>query len=317
MNKTIFISGISGIVGYGIAKSIYKNKNIKIIGSSIYNNTIASKYCDFFELAPHSDSEDYFEWLNEIIKKYNVDMIIPAIEIDMYLWNNNLDKINNNCFVLLNNNKLIKLCENKWNFYEKLNQYLPKYAIPTYNHIPENLNFPMIIKPKKGFASQGIHIIKNYSDLKQYKHLLETHIIQPVIGSDCKEYTVSAFFDRNHQLLAHITLKRKLSKLGFTEEASVCSIDNLDNALNELALVFKPIGPTNFQFRLDGKQLKLLEINPRISSSTSIRNAFGYNETKMSINYFLNNKKIKQPKIKNGYAIRYTEDYIIYDSDNI
>ena len=61
---------------------------------------------------------------------------------------------------------------------------------------------------------------------------------------------------------------------------------------------------------------KLLEINPRISSSTSIRAAFGYNECKMAIEYYLENKKPEQPFIKQGRAVRYIEDYIFYENRN-
>ena len=80
-----------------------------------------------------------------------------------------------------------------------------------------------------------------------------------------------------------------------------------------MAKVFKPVGPTNFQFRLDRDTIKLLEINPRISAATSIRAALGYNESVMSVNYFLNNQiptKIDKSKIQNKRAIRYIEDYI-------
>ena len=63
----------------------------------------------------------------------------------------------------------------------------------------------------------------------------------------------------------------------------------------------------------------MLEINPRISSSTSLRKAFGYNEAEMCIDYFLNNSKtvIEKTNIKKGAAQRYIEYYITYDSYNI
>ena len=112
-------------------------------------------------------------------------------------------------------------------------------------------------------------------------------------------------------------MKRKLSKQGYTELAQVVCEPELKDIINKLAKIFKPIGATNFQFRKHFGKWKLLEINPRISSSTSLKTAFGYNECKMSIDYFLNNKDINQPVIKQGSAIRYTEDYIIYDSNNI
>jgi carbamoyl-phosphate synthase large subunit len=110
-----------------------------------------------------------------------------------------------------------------------------------------------------------------------------------------------------------MTLKRKLSKDGFTDKAEVVELENIEEVLRSLCEVFKPIGPTNFQFRKDNSGLKLLEINPRISSSTSIRAKFGYNESLMAIDYFLEGKTIEQPRIKKGKAIRYIEDLIIYE----
>jgi hypothetical protein len=89
---------------------------------------------------------------------------------------------------------------------------------------------------------------------------------------------------------------------------------NFDDILCKLAFHFKPIGPTNFQFRFDSGNFKLLEINPRISSATSIRTKLGYNETKMSIDYFLFNilpTKIDRNQILKKRAIRYTEELIL------
>jgi carbamoyl-phosphate synthase large subunit len=63
--------------------------------------------------------------------------------------------------------------------------------------------------------------------------------------------------------------------------------------------------------------LKLLEINPRISSATSIRAAFGYNESIMSVDYFLRGKVPMQPVVRKGVAIRYAEEHIFYDRNTL
>ena len=138
-------------------------------------------------------------------------------------------------------------------------------------------------------------------------------MIQPIVGTDEEEYTTSAFCDGIGGFFAYMTLKRKLSKDGFTDKAEVVELENIEDTLRSLCEVFKPIGPTNFQFRKDNSGLKLLEINPRISSSTSIRAKFGYNESLMAVDYFLEGKTIEQPVIKKGKAIRYIEDLIIYE----
>jgi hypothetical protein len=57
--------------------------------------------------------------------------------------------------------------------------------------------------------------------------------------------------------------------------------------VDTLARLFRPVGPTNFQFRRHNGVYLPLEISPRLSSSTSLREAFGTNDAEMCIEYFL------------------------------
>lgn len=177
---------------------------------------------------------------------------------------------------------------------------------------------PFILKPRCGYGSKGIVKIETRENYELYKSKIGSDLfIQEYVGNDNEEYTISGFFDKESNLKAHIVMKRKLSKEGFTEIAEVVFKRDIVSIIIELAAIFKPVGPTNFQFRKDNGNWKLLEINPRISSSTSIRSAFGYNEAKMCVEYFLEGKEVEQPKIKTGKAIRYVEDFIVYDSNYI
>lgn len=323
MKKTILVSGASGIVGYGILRSLLKNnEQYTLIGTTIYSDSIAPAFCNIFELAVPTNSENYFEWLFSIIKKYKIDMIIPSIEADMYLWNEHRKEIESTgTFVLLNNSQLINLCQDKWNFYTQLQPLIQEYFIPTTDDLSKNIfGYPYILKPKKGFGSKGIIRIHNEEDYQKYKDKITKDLImQPIIGTDDEEYTVSAFFDQEHKLIDYLPLKRKLSSNGYTEYAEVVNYDFSD-ILEKIASVVKPLGPTNFQFRLDkNDNMKLLEINPRISSSTSIRASLGYNESQMGVDYFLNGKipeKVDKESIKNCKAVRYVEEYIFDDSFN-
>ena len=318
--KTILVSGASGIVGYGILKSLKKCGNVKTIGTTIYDDSIAPVFCDIFELAPKTNSPEYLDWLIRIISKHSVDMIIPGIEVDMSFWNKKRQEIQSTgTFVLLNNSNLISLCLDKWEFYKKLEENNFENKIystitPDYNA----LNYPVLLKPRCGFGSKGIVKVLHREILEKCKTEIGKELmLQEYIQGDDSEITASAFFDSNSNINAYMMLERKLSTSGFTEKAKVVFVPEIKTCIDKLAKIFNPVGPTNFQFRKDDAGIwRLLEINPRISSSSSIRMAFGYNEAKMCVDYFLNEKKIKQPEIKNGHAIRYTEEYIFYENSN-
>lgn len=315
--RTILVSGASGIVGYGVLKSL-RNQNLNLIGTSIYSESPANCFSDKFLLAPKTSDATYLDWLLSTIQHYRVDMIIPCIEDDMYLWNREREKLNKVTFPLLNSNPLIQLCRDKWLFYNHLIKYAPDYAIESsldnnFMLLVKKFGLPFLLKPRQGFASKGIIYVNNLSTFSTYQHKIGTELMaQPIVGDNNHEYTVSAFFDKNSNLCCYNQLRRKLAKTGFTEFAETVSLNGIELILNRLSAIFKPVGPTNFQFRYASGKLKLLEINPRISSSTSIRSAFGYNESLMSIKYFIDGIVPSLLPSRKGKAFRFTEDFIIY-----
>lgn len=317
--RTILVSGASGIVGYGILRSL-KNCNCKLIGTTIYETSPANCFSDIVLQPPVTTDERYIPWLIKTIQDYKIDMIIPAIEADMSAWNKHRKELQDTgTFVMLNNSELIELCLDKWNFYQKLKENNFKYAIESSIEADFNrFKLPFLLKPRCGFGSKGIVKVEDKETFDKYKNEIgETLMMQEFVGSNDEEYTASAFFDKESNLKAFMVMKRKLSKQGFTEIAEVADKPELKEIIKELAQIFKPVGATNFQFRKHADSWKLLEINPRISSSTSLKTAFGYNECQWTLDYFLDNKEITQPEIKKGKAIRYTEDFIFYDSNNL
>lgn len=319
--RTILVSGVSGIIGYGILKSLRQSHpNYRLLGTTVYERNVGRAFCDIFEIAPMTNHESYFSWLIEIIKRWEVSIVIPGIEADVFAWNEHRQTIESTGAVaLLNNTELIQLSSDKWLFYRRLMENNSPYAIPTGLEYDEKLgDFPLLAKPRKGSGSKGVTIIENMNCLERHQNIHKsTMIYQPIVGCAEEEYTCSAFFDKNSTLCSYFSMKRTLSQMGFTENAETTNPPGIEAALIHLGNIFKPVGPTNFQFRLDNGFLKLLEINPRISSATSIRTAFGYNESAMAVDLFLHGVCPSHPKIKHGYAVRYTEDMVFYDSSSI
>lgn len=318
--KNILVSGASGVIGYGILRSLKKSgKELRLIGTTIYTDSVAQGFCDIFEQAPLTTDAHYFDWLVQMIHKHNVDLIIPGIDADLYAWTEHAANIEKTGVkILLNNKKLIALCKDKWAFYEDLQKHVSQYAIESsldadYDKLVKMFGVPFLLKPRAGFASRGIITVDTPEIFRKHQQNVGSILmVQPIIGDEDNEYTTSAFCDGEGSFTASMTLRRKLAKEGFTEKAEVAHLNEIDDALRALCAHFKPVGPTNFQFRKHDGTLKLLEINPRISSATSIRAAFGYNECAMAIDYYFKNRLPTQPVIKPGRAVRYSEDFIFY-----
>ena len=137
-------------------------------------------------------------------------------------------------------------------------------------------------------------------------------MVQQIVGDVQHEYTVGVFGLGRGEFINPIALRRKLGRDGSTAKAEVVYIPDLVAESRKIMRLLKAVGPTNLQFRLHQNKFYLLEINPRFSSSLSIRAAFGFNEPEMCIEYYLEGKSPAARTLRPGRAVRYIADDIVY-----
>ena len=255
----ILVSGASGIVGYGILRCLREREDCFLIGTTIFPESPANCFSDIVEIVPRTDNPEYKDYLINLIHKYSIDMIIPAIEADMSAWNIYRKELENaGTFVLMNNPELVNLCLDKWQFFEKLKKNNYKGLISSsLEHNFNHFKTPFILKPRCGFGARGLVKIESEEQYKSYINEIGSNLMmQELVGTEDEEYTVSAFFDKKSNIKAIMGLKRKLAKAGYTEMAEVINTESFLKDIEFLADIFKPVGPTNFQFRKHDEKLK-------------------------------------------------------------
>jgi carbamoyl-phosphate synthase large subunit len=315
----ILVTGVGAIIGYGIIESLrIVNLNCKIIGTDIFEENYGKYICDEFIKVPYTSDPNYATIFSKILSDYQIDIVFPGIEQDLYYFIDNHHNFNTK--IILNKKELVHLSKDKWSMYQFLKGKSYPFLIPTFTDLNyklavETLGLPFIIKPKSSYASKGFNIIRNEEDyLKIENEVNESTLFQPTVGSVDEEYTISVFGDGDGDFIDSLILRRYLSNAGASEKTFTIKRDVLlMNAVEKLVKIFKPEGPTNFQFRKQNNSVFLLEINPRISSACSIRAKFGYNDPLFCIQHYLENKIYSNQDKKSGKAIRYIADKIVYE----
>lgn len=323
--KRILVTGASGIVGYGILRSLRQaGQPFFLVGTSIYQDSVAPAFCDVFEQAVPTAAPEYLEWLLAAIRRHRVDLLIPGIELDMYLWAKHIPEIKAaGAIPVLNSAELISLCRDKWAFHQRLMEAPASFVIESslgtdFKELSQKFGLPFLLKPRRGSGSKGIVHVTSLEVFE--KHRAEVGPVlfaQPIVGEDSEEYTNTAFCDGQGGFFACMAMRRVLARSGWTDKAEVVDPAVFLPAMRDLCERLRPMGPTNFQFRLCAEGPKLLEINPRISASTSIRTAFGYNESAMAVDWFGDMRAPTQPDIRQGRAVRYTDEIIFYGDGEV
>lgn len=316
----ILVTGVGAIIGYGLINCLRKSKyDVKIYGMDIYEDAYGKNLCDEFIQAIPAAQKNYPLFLKEIIEEKNIDLVMFGTEQEIHRLINEQEIMGEYYKKLVINNKnIVNLSNDKWKTHNflKENGYptIPSYIVGDFKELSLKLNVPFLLKPRKSYASKGIEIINTEEELLFFKKRAGNQfMVQKIIGDSEHEYTAATFGYGNGECIKPIILKRKLSQEGATAKAVVINCAEIEELIYDMVKKLQPVGPTNFQFRYDNGIFYLLETNPRISSSTSLRAAFGYNEAEMCITYFVEHKKIDNITLKKGSAVRYIADCVKYE----
>jgi len=322
--RTILVTGVGAIIGYGIIRSLRASRfPVRIVGMDIYTDAVGQRWCDVFEQAVRADQPGYGEHVAGLIRRHAVDLVIPGIEQDIHrlaVDQHLMPLAETKARYALNDPELIRIAADKWLTHLEL----VKAGFPiigtcidgNFHELVKRFGYPLLMKPRRSYASKGIQRLTTEADFLYWKDKLgDEFMVQEIVGDLQSEYTVGAFGLGDGTLAQQIAFQRVLSTDGSTAKATVRRIPELETRVEQLAKRFRPDGPTNFQFRFHRGEYLLLEINPRISSSTSLRTAFGFNEAEMCVEYYLEGVIPPARTLRAGSAARFIEDWVTYAGD--
>lgn len=314
----ILVTGVGAIIGYGIIKCLRRCEfSCNIIGMDIYEDAVGQAWVDEFIQAVPAADNSYVDFLINIVNGKQIDLVFFGTEQEITKVSNSYEILGDICEkMVLNRTDVLRLSGDKWATYK----FLIENGLPAiqssleedYQALKELLGSPFLIKPRHSYAGKGIVKVDSQRKFEFYREHMdrENYMAQKLVGDEEHEYTAATFGFGDGTGIRPIILKRRLSQEGATAKAWVMECEEIEEQIRYFMKLLKPIGPTNFQFRQENRTYFLLEINPRISSSTSIRSIFGFNEAEMCIEWYAEHRRVKDRQICQGRALRYIEDWV-------
>ena len=275
LNVLIFPSGS------GVSKEIFDSLKyirwINIIGSDFDNKNFSYYEFKTLELgAPFiKEKEKTILYLKSIIKKHNIDCIYPAFDSLLLFLKQNEKELN--VKVICSPFETCNICSSKSNTYNLLKDYINTPKIIDIN----NIDYPIFIKPDKGYGSRDSYIIKNNDDFLFYTKKINDYILCEYLPGD--EFTVDCFTSNNNLIFceARTRIKSINGVSVLTQHISNDKIKNIAEIINQ-KIVFE--GSWFFQLKYNSvNELTLLEVAPRIPGAAALHRGYGFNAPLLSI----------------------------------
>ncbi len=338
--KSQFTIGIS-CIGSGVGQSVINSLRLsslplKTIGLGTNPFAYGAYDCDVYDYTSSIYEQRFVENLIEKCQEHKVDLIIPGLDDEALIYAQNFDKFKSaGIRTICSGAELISICRDKDRMSKELSKvadfFVKCYDKNTLEHDIEtgDITFPFIVKPRGGFASRGIQIIRDNNDLNKID---EDHIIQelavPVKSDPNYEYymneisknrnpqvseiSIQVVYNSEGKLLGRMASYNKLNN-GVPIEVVPYERDYIWSIINKLTPTLLSMGlrgPLNIQGRLTENGLKLFEMNPRFTGITGLRALMGFNEVEACVKEWLGIDKGKN-KLRlnyNRFGSRQTAD---------
>jgi carbamoyl-phosphate synthase large subunit len=166
----------------------------------------------------------------------------------------------------------------------------------------KQLDFPLIVKARKGWGGKSLIKIWDMEELDFYKKRIANAIVQEYVGTEDEEYTVGVF--SNGTDVYSICFRRYLGYGSLSKFVQLVHSDEMRCIVEKIARATRLQGSMNVQFRKTEHGYVPFEINPRISSTAYFRHYFGFQDVKWWLDIKLNKPIDYKLKYQKGIGVR-------------
>lgn len=240
----------------------------------------AGQMADNFELVPRCTDPAFIARVSEVATQHHANLIIPTIDPEIAIYASARDELKTRgIHVWVSTPEIAQLGWDKW----KLAQFCDQHQLPSPTTVEirnedaarEILTGPVIVKPRSGSASIGVHRFESVNEV-DFRKFTDDFIIQSCVPG--VEVTIDFGIGKNGQLLGFCPRKRLEVRAGEVSKAVTIDHPAIDSLMTQISTLLKgAYGMLNLQVFLDehSGEITILELNPRFGGGFPLAHAAG------------------------------------------
>jgi carbamoyl-phosphate synthase large subunit len=263
---------------------------------------------DINEIIPQADEHSFLDRLFQIVKMYQVEVLMPSSGSDIYPYSENRKQLAEmGAEAIVSDRDKLEICRDKMLTFETLSN---KFVLPFTTAESDKIDaFPVLAKPRFGKGSRGIVKIDDESDLRYIISKRDDLVFQEYLPGT--EYTVDVLSDLDGKPIIAVPRIRMQTKAGISTKGRVLRDPALEMDCMKIAELVGIRGPCCMQMKESAEgRLKLIEINPRMGGGTIFTSLAGANFPAMLLD-MIEGRQVSLPVISEITVIRYFEEFVL------
>jgi carbamoyl-phosphate synthase large subunit len=307
----VAVTGVGGGVGQSIIKSLQDTEyqcvgiDSEVLAAGLY--ATSSSYLGLLASDP-----SFVDRLVEICNKEECGALFPGLDVELMPLCANRDKLlRKGVIPIASDSKVLGIADDKLQTQDFLKkqgfQWIETYPLNEYD---SELEFPIVLKPKRGGArSVGVIVVRSKDDFDQSIRRIDrdNYVVQEYV--DGEEYTCGTVSFKEG-CVGVIVMRRQL-RFGDTYKAFVEKNLALTSYVKQVVDKLGPFGPCNVQLRVKEGKPYIFEFNARCSGTTASRALAGFNEPKMMCDYLFKGAKSPEFEIREIAILRFWKELVV------
>ena len=281
MTLRIAITGVSGDVGRGAIRGLQANpadaEPIWILGLDAASDFPSKRFLDQFVCLPLVKEGSYVDALSAALETHKIEVLLPGIDSEISLLSAARHRLPSATKVPLAPSRLVEAADDKLLTAEFLSSCGIGAPVTCRAAAPVDIGLPVVAKPRRGHGSQGVTVLYDREALQTFLQTRpRNYCLQRYIEG--REITVGFLYDSVGVMRDAIAMERTLEG-GRTVRAKVLDDLSMLRFMEDFGRKVPGIGAINAQLRWHEQEGPMVfEINARLSGSTEMRVAVGFND---------------------------------------
>ena len=231
-------------------------------------------HADRHALVPRIEEDGYVPALRGLVDEHDVRLVVPLTDLDQVTLAQARDELG--ALVLLPDAEIVERLGDKYLahvLFEELGIASPATWLP--NGVPDDAQFPLLVKARRGFGSRHIYRAEDRAQLGFFLGYTPVDsIVQACLGGE--EFSIDVFCDLDGRCLNAIPRTMIESKGGESIKGMSIRDERLIELARDVAEKLRLVGPANIQcFREDDGSHLVTDINPRFGGGFPLPTAAG------------------------------------------
>jgi carbamoyl-phosphate synthase large subunit len=231
-------------------------------------------HADRHHLVGRVDAPGYVEELRDLVAVHDVRLVVPLTDLDHLVLARASEELG--ALLLLPDASVIESVSDKYRAHVRFQELgLPSPGTWLPDEVPDDVEFPVLVKAREGFGSRHIYRARDRRELALFLDYTPVpSMVQRCLAGE--EFSIDVFCDLDGTCLNAIPRTMIESKGGESIKGMTIKDWELIEHGRRVAETLRLVGPANIQcFREADGSLPLTDVNPRFGGAFPLPRAAG------------------------------------------